>query len=320
MSKSARLEAICTPAIPASRAKLTLFASTFAETGAALCFRKLLDTSSWRDWNHLVPEVTIRSQPLGDEWSTPFVSRNPSIAQGGANQEGSRTESIENSRYDRASAVEAPTHSVPKHPADSNPHPGSRAGMANHHNFQDPSESRQVSSIGKPNSGSPNLVVQRPRKLSISTITGEPSVRLRVGTSMTFNVILDPSKPTQYRKTELVVSELSRPGDQPSDEKAVYRVMWESDTNLTFPHSLPRWLLFCQRVTEVRPIVGGDGKEYCEITTWECQRGLLARFVKRYYKGYLQKMFEQNVQGLRGYCEALGGAVDRRDFSISAGM
>lgn len=320
MSKPARLEAVRTPAIPASRAKLTLFASTFANTSAALCFRKLLDTSSWRDWNDVVPEVVIRSQPSGNEWGSPTVSRNPSTAQGGANPGASRAENFEKSAVDRVSAVEAPNQSRPSNPADSSPSLDDKAGTPNHPNVQDASEGRQSPSIGKPKSDVLSPVVPRPQKLSIATITGEPSVRLQVGTSMTFNVVLDPSKPTHYRRVDLVVSELIRPGDQPSGEKAVYRVMWETDLNLTFPHSLPRWLLFCQRVTEIRPMIGGDGKEGCEITSWECQAGLLAIMVKRNFQGYLQKMFEQNVQGLRDYCEALGGAVDRRDFSVSAGM
>jgi hypothetical protein len=316
---SARPEALCTPGIPASRAKVTLFASTFANTGAALCFRKLLDTSVWRDWNHLVPEVTIRSQPAGDEWATPFVSRNPSMAPGRDNQPRSRTETIGDVGFSRGPSLEIPPQS-PKSPTSSDSPKGGKVGMGNHLNGGDPLEGRRSSSTGSPNAGGSSSVVPRSRILSISTIAGEPSVRLRVGTSMTFHVILDPSKPTKYRKTELVVSELIRPGDQPSGEKAGFRIMWESDTNLTFPHSLPKWLLFSQRVTEVRPIVRGDGKEDCEIITWECQRGLLARFVKSYYRDYLQRMFEQNVQGLRDYCEAMGGAVDRKDFSISAGM
>lgn len=114
------------------------------------------------------------------------------------------------------------------------------------------------------------------------------------------------------------MSELLRPGGQPPGQNRTYRIMWESDNNLTFPRSLPKWLLFCQRVTEIRPVLRGDGKEECEISTWECQRGLLAPLVKKYYGQYLQKMFEQNVEGLRDYCEVMGGAVDRRDFSVSA--
>jgi hypothetical protein len=292
MSKPVDSKGSSTPDIPAARAKVTLSASTFANAGAALCFRKVLDTSVWRDWNHLVPEVTIRSQPIGDEWQTPFVSRNPSTARGGG----------------------------PTNPTNSDPTLGIKKETGNHMSVQDPPEDRRSGGINYPNVGRLNQSVQHVRHFSISTIGGEPSVRLRLGTAMTFHVFLDPSKPRKLRKSQLVVSELVRPGDQTPGEKPVYRVMWESDTNMTFPSSLPKWLLFSQRVTEIRPVIRGDGKEVCEITTWECQRGLLARFVKKYYREYLQRMFEQNVQGLKEYCEAMGGAVDRRDFSISAGM
>lgn len=312
MSKPANTKALCTPAIPASRAKVTFSASTFANARAALCFAKVLDTSVWRDWNHLVPEVTIRSQPSGYEWETPFVSRNPSTAPGAKlppqKEKDSRLGSIGDVGFSRDTSLEVSPHSLPTNPPGLLPPLGSKVGTGNHLPIHDPFEGRRGLS---PTS-------ERARQLSVSTIGGEPSVRLRLGTSMTFQAVLDQSKPTKYRKTELVVSELLRLGDQPPGQKPTYRIMWESDTNLTFPYSLPKWLLFCQRVTEVRPVIRGDGKEDCEIMTWECQRGLLARFVKRYYQEYLQRMFEQNVQGLREYCEAMGGAVDRRDFSISA--
>lgn len=61
---------------------------------------------------------------------------------------------------------------------------------------------------------------------------------------MMFYVVLDPSKPYKYRNIELAVTELVRPGDQFKDDKPVYRVMWETDSKLKFPHGLPKWLLF----------------------------------------------------------------------------
>lgn len=312
MSQAANPKALSTPGIPSSRAKVTLYASTFINARASLCFGKLLDTSVWRDWNHLVPEVTIRSQPPEEEWETPFVSRNPSMAPGPAspplNPANPRNGGIGDVGFSRDPSVEGPPATSPTTPLNSDFRLGSKVGTGNHLAIHDPLEGRRSFSPAE----------RRVRLLSISTLAGEPSVRLRRGTKMTFHVVLDPSKPTKYRKSELIVSELIRLGDQPPGQKPIYRIMWESDTNLTFPYSLPKWLLFSQRVTEVRPVIRGDGKEDCEITTWECQRGLLARLVKSYYEEYLQRMFEQNVQGLRDYCEAMGGAVDRRDFSISA--
>lgn len=311
MSNSANPKALATPGIPASRAKVTLFASTFANARAALCFAKLCDTSVWRDWNHLVPDVTIRSHPSEDEWETPFVSRNPSMAPVPAlpsqNQPTSRLGSISEVKLGRDLSLGVPPNYSLPDTSLLDPPLGSKVGTGNHLAVHDPLEGRR----------SLNKSAQRARILSILTLRGEPSVRLRLGTAMTFHVVLDPSKPEKYRKAELVVSELIRPRDQPAGQKQSYWIMWESASNRTFPRSLPKWLLFCQRVTEIRPVIRGDGREDCEITMWECQRGLLARLVRSYYQEYLQRMFEQNVQGLKGYCEAMGGAVDRRDFSIS---
>jgi hypothetical protein len=324
MSKPAHTKILSTPGIPESHARLTLSASTSASAGAALCFRKLLDTSVWHDWNHLVPEVTIRSQPSEDEWETPFTSRNPSIApctpSSPQTQPSPRFGSIGDVALGRDSSQEAPPYPPPASSSDLDLLPSSRVGSANHLTVQDPLEGGQSCSTSPKNSGRLSPTGRQARQLIIATVGGELSVRLRLGTSMTFLVVLNSSKIDKYRKTELVVSELVRPGDQPPGQPSVYRIMWESDTSLKFPHSFPKWLLFAQRVTEIRPVVRGDGKEGCEITTWECQRGFLARFVKRYYKKYLQRMFEQNVEGLRDYCEAMGGAVDRRDFSTSAGL
>lgn len=314
MSKLAGSKSLSTPGIPASRAKLVLSASTFANARADLCFAKLVDTSVWRDWNHLVPEVTIRTQPSQDEWETPFASRNPSIESTRViplhNEASPRIGRISDVGFSRDASLDIPANSLPTSNQSSSPPLGSKVGTGNHLPVRDPLEGRRDQS---PSS-------QRARVLSVTTIAGEPSIRLRRGTSMTFHVVLEPSKPNEIRKTELVVSELIKPGDQLPGQTPVYRIMWESNTGLAFPHSLPKYLLFCQRVTEIRPIVHGDGKESCEIKTWECQTGLLATFVKRNYGQYLQSMFEQNVHGLRGYCEAMGGAVDRRDFSISAEM
>jgi hypothetical protein len=313
MFKPNNPEALCTPGIPATRAQLILCASTFVNARAALCFGKLLDTSVWRDWNHLVPEVAIRSQPPEDEWDAPFLSRNPSTARGAQSPPrspaDSRLGSISDVGFSRDASLDVPPHARPC-TSSPNLYPplGSKVGTGNHLPIHDPFEGRRgLSPTSEP-----------VRRFSLSSNGGEPSVRLRLGTLMTFKVVLDQSKPEKQRKTELVVSELLRPGDQPAGQNPVYRIMWESDTDLTFPYSLPKWLLFCQRVTEIRPVIRGDGKEECEISTWECQRGLLAPLVKKYYGKYLQRMFQQNVEGLRDYCEAMGGAVDRRDFSVSS--
>jgi hypothetical protein len=81
----------------------------------------------------------------------------------------------------------------------------------------------------------------------------------------------------------------------------------------------PKSMLQVQRVHEIRPIVDGTGQENsCEIVTWECQRGMLAKVVKSIYGKYLQERFEEWVKSLGDYCEEFVGKVDRRDFGVSA--
>jgi len=76
-------------------------------------------------------------------------------------------------------------------------------------------------------------------------------------------------------------------------------------------------MLQAQRVHEIRPVKRGDGGEECEYTTWECQRGVLAKAVKAKAGKYVQERFEEGALGLKDFCESMGGKVDRRDFSVS---
>lgn len=73
--------ALSTPVIPASQAGLTLSASTLANAQASLCLDKIIDTSVWKDWNRLVPEVKIRHHLPQEDWMLPVLCQtNPRIA------------------------------------------------------------------------------------------------------------------------------------------------------------------------------------------------------------------------------------------------
>ena len=171
---------------------------------------------------------------------------------------------------------------------------------------------------------------------------GEPSVRLKDGTHMMFHVRMKlPHKLTDYTDTALVVTEVSRPNDPVNNDdddcnsdpltatpthtdagkSGIYRISWASDPDKGVgAGGYPKFLLQAQRVHEIRPMVDhGTGRESgCEIVTWECQRGVLAKVVKSLYGKYLQERFEEWVKSLGDYCEEFGGKVERRDFAAVA--
>ena len=110
--------------------------------------------------------------------------------------------------------------------------------------------------------------------------------------------------------------------DPQARDPDVYRIVWGSDEGYTLGGAYPKWMIFAQRVHEIRPVRKIDGAgveiEYCEISTWECQKGVLAKVVRSKYGGYLQKVFQEWVDNLAAFCETMTGPVDRRDFSLSA--
>ena len=182
---------------------------------------------------------------------------------------------------------------------------------------------------GSPNGQKPVTPSQSRRRSSLLAMYGEPSVRLKVNTTMTFHCRMSlPAKPGIYKDMQLVVTEVSRPDDlqdgwdDPNtgltrstthtlSRSGVYRIVWGTDHKA---EKHPKFMLTTQWVVEVRPVVRGDGKEECEITIWESMKGLSAGGIKKKYQGYLFEMFTSWVLGLRDYCEAMGGAVERRDF------
>ena len=181
------------------------------------------------------------------------------------------------------------------------------------------------------------------RQASINAIYGEPSIRIQVGTKMTFHCRM--KMPTSFipdREVQVIVTEVSRPDDASDydspftaaalgadpdraaelqrsathtlSKTGVYRIVWTLSTPYSGVKTPPKFLLQAQRVHEIRSVVRGDGKEECVYEDWECQRGMLAKTVKKNYGPYLEKRFEEWGKGLKEYCEVMGGAVERRDF------
>ena len=169
------------------------------------------------------------------------------------------------------------------------------------------------------------------RMMSINAIYGEPSVRIQVGTKMTFHCRMKiPTTMTAEQETAMIVNEVSRPDDETDgpmtlnrtethtlSRTGVYRIVWSMQSSYSPPKAFPKFLLQAQRVHEIRPVKRGDGKEECVYEDWECQRGVLAGKVKKRYGEYLQTRFEEWGRRLGEYAEAMGGAVERRDFSVA---
>ncbi|RMZ85491.1 hypothetical protein DV737_g726, partial [Chaetothyriales sp. CBS 132003] len=186
-------------------------------------------------------------------------------------------------------------------------------------------------------SHSSQVSVAEKRRRSIHALYGEPSVRIQRGTKMTLFCRMHLPKSWRVdREIQVVVTEVSRP-DDPSEgdssdlaatsrlrrsfthtpnKTGVYRLVWtlHSSYSMSSLSSPPKFLLQAQRVHEIRPVIAGDGSEECVYDNWECGRGVLAKAVKTRYEDYLNERFAEWGNGLKAYCEALGGAVERRDF------
>ncbi|KAK4556225.1 hypothetical protein LTR86_006922 [Recurvomyces mirabilis] len=150
------------------------------------------------------------------------------------------------------------------------------------------------------------------------TITSQPdhvkddSTLLQLGTLFNFHVVMNSSKPDSQTPTSLKVSSISTPerlsdyvpedmieGDACfyPDQSKVYRVTWIDHG------SLQSRALQVERFHEV--IVLGENE--CEVSTWECQDGILAYVVKWLYGEVLEEKFQDWVKGLKQYCESAYG-------------
>lgn len=134
---------------------------------------------------------------------------------------------------------------------------------------------------------------------------------LYLDTSFTFNVIMDAAKPTKVTPTQLRVTDISTPeqrseyisqevlsedGSFEADSSRVYRIAWKTEGGF-----VARGL----RSERFHEIIALEGDKGCEVRTWECQGGVLARAVKYYYNDLLQIKF-------REWCADLKKEAERR--------
>ena len=120
---------------------------------------------------------------------------------------------------------------------------------------------------------------------------------------------MDSKKPESYTDTQLRVTDISTP-ESPSayipqdtldsdpalyaDLSSVYRISWTTEGGFVARG------LKSERYHEI--IVLGENE--CEVRTWECQGGPLARAVKWMYKDTLQKKFAEWCEDLKKGAEA----------------
>lgn len=147
---------------------------------------------------------------------------------------------------------------------------------------------------------------------------------------MTVHVKMKLPHSQETKDQSVVVTEVSRPDDPLDDgpgpgklariqthtvsKSGVYRLVWGSVNSYNPPKSYPKFVLQTQRVHEIRPIVGGDGKETCEYWDWEIQKGMLAKRNQKDYSKYMEERMAEWGRRLGEFCETMGGAVERRDF------
>ena len=355
-----------TPLIPANAAALIVHASARVDAPASLVFRTLRNTDTWRDWNNFVPRVTIRSQPPEDDLTTEaeiadlvlntsrLGSIDSDITDGAANPPkkpaspapaastgDSRRASVASGKStDGLSGAQRFAQSQAARRAST---ASGMSGGATPESPQRVSSPAPAKLVETSSPGTGGVLIQHGtksgrgklpssdarRRISLVAMYGEPSIRLKLNTTMTFHMRMGlPLKPASYKDAPYVVTEVSRPDDLPTgsnipdpaltrstthtvSRSGVYRIVWGTD-HKSDKH--PRFMLTSQWVTEVRPVMRGDGKEESEITIWESMKGLSANGIKKQYHEYLFERFQDWVLGLRDYCEAMGGAVERRDF------
>ncbi|KAH7380405.1 hypothetical protein DE146DRAFT_295326 [Phaeosphaeria sp. MPI-PUGE-AT-0046c] len=117
---------------------------------------------------------------------------------------------------------------------------------------------------------------------------------MRIGSTMTFDVVMDPNKPKSVNYTNLKVVDICTPSAPTSyltpeiladptftaDLSKVYRVCWTGHGGMYSYGSIMK----LERFHEI--IVLGDNE--CEVRTWEIMSGLLTRVVKIMYEETLK--------------------------------
>lgn len=146
--------------------------------------------------------------------------------------------------------------------------------------------------------------------------TPSESTALVTGTSFTYHVIMDSSKPNKEQPTQLLVTDVSTPekpssyipqdilandGTYVEDLRSVYRISWKSEGGFVSRG------LQTERFHEI--IITGD--DSCEVRTWEIMGGLLARTVKWFYAKTLMDKFELWCQELKKHSERAYNSTGR---------
>jgi Polyketide cyclase / dehydrase and lipid transport len=138
--------------------------------------------------------------------------------------------------------------------------------------------------------------------------TSEDSQMLETGTSFTFHVIMDSSKPNKDTPTQLRCTDVSTP-DKPSsyvpaniidrdatftrDLSRVYRISWTTEGGFVARG------LRTERFHEIISL----GENECEVRTWENQGSFLARTVKWMFEKTLKQKFQNWCDDLKKFCE-----------------
>jgi hypothetical protein len=130
---------------------------------------------------------------------------------------------------------------------------------------------------------------------------------MRIGSTMTFDVVMDANKPNNSRPTPLKVVDICTPSEPTSylspamledptftaDLSKVYRVSWTGNGGM---YAMG---LNLERFHEV--IITGENE--CEVRSWEVMSGLLARVVKLTYQDTLMRKVQLWCEDLKKRCE-----------------
>jgi hypothetical protein len=163
-----------------------------------------------------------------------------------------------------------------------------------------------------------NTWVPSTRILASATTAGTESNpedlnRMRIGSIMTFDVVMDANKPEKVNPTPLKVVDICTPSAPTSyispalledptftaDLSKVYRVSWTGHGGLS------AFGLSLERFHEV--IILGENE--CEVRTWEVMSGLLSRVVKLMYQATLTQKVALWCEDLKKQCEKLAGTT-----------
>lgn len=131
--------------------------------------------------------------------------------------------------------------------------------------------------------------------------------RMRIGSTMEFDVIMDASKPNDIHRTPLKVTDISTPAapssyvpsellEDPSftaDLAKVYRVGWKGNGGMM--GLAPT----AERFHEVIVISENE----CEVRSWELMSGVTAKIVKAMYEKTLKEKVALWCTDLKQYCE-----------------